>query len=102
MINDESYIVKYAKDIRDYWRKLKYNEDLETYIKVEICKIIMDNLNLFSLDDSKLKLLKKYCKTKIDEPIKPTSSELLIKFVYEALVELLNVDVLYDFRDNIE
>ncbi len=62
----------------------------------------MDNLNLFALNDSKLIHLKEYCKSKIDEPIKPTSNELLMKFVYEALIELLKADSLYDFRDNIE
>ena len=98
----DSDIVKYAEDIRDYWKELKYNEDLEIYIEMEICKIIMDNLKLFLLDDSKLKLLKRYCKSKLNDSIKPTSNELLIEFVNEALVELLNTDVLYDFRDNIE
>ncbi len=102
--NDEpdSNIVEYAKDIRDYWKDLKYNKDLETYIKMEICKVIMDNLNLFSLDDSKLTCLKKYCKSKIDEKIKPTPNEILIKFVREALKELLQENILYDFRDNLE
>ncbi len=98
----DSNIVKYAKDIRNYWKSLKYNEDLETYIKMEIIKIFMDNLNLFALNDSKLIHLKEYCKSKIDETIKPTSNELLMKFVYEALIELLKADTLYDFRDNIE
>ncbi len=68
---------------------------------MEICKIIIDNLKLFSLDDSKLILLKEYCKSKINEPISPTSNELLMKFVHEALIDLLFAKTLYDFR-NIE
>lgn len=93
-----SNIVEYAKDIRNYWKDLKYNEDLETYIRMEIIKIIMDNLNLFSLNDSKLILLKEYCKRHIEEPISSTPNEVLIKFVYEALLDLLSVNILYDFR----
>lgn len=96
----DSNIVEYAKDIRDYWKNLKYNDDLETYIKMEIVKIIIDNLGLFSLDDSKLISIKKYCKTKVEEPIKPTSNEILMRFVQEALTDLLTSN-LYDFR-NIE
>lgn len=97
----DSNIVEYAKDIREYWKDLKYNNDLETYIKMEICKIIMDNLKLFSLNDSKLIKLKEYCKSKIDEPIRPTPNEILMTFVYEALFDLLSTNFLYDFR-NIE
>ncbi len=97
----DSNIVEYAKDIRNYWKDLTYNENLETYIKMEICKIIIDNLKLFSLDDSKLILLKEYCKSKINEPISPTPNELLMKFVHEALIDLLFAKTLYDFR-NIE
>lgn len=96
----DSDIVEYAKDIRDYWKDLKYNEDLEIYIKIEILKIIMDNLNLFSFDDSKLIHLKEYCKERIEKTITPTPSDTLMKFVHEALIDLLNSD-LYDFR-NIE
>ncbi len=36
----DSNIVEYAKDIRNYWKNLKYNEDLETFIKMEIIKIL--------------------------------------------------------------
>lgn len=97
----DSNIVEYAKDIRDYWLDLKYNNDLETYIVMEICKIIMDNLKLFSLDKFKLIELKNYCKDKINEPIKPTSNEMLMKFIHEALLDLLISEFLYDFR-NIE
>ncbi len=96
----DSNIVEYAKDIRDYWKSLKYNEDLETYIKMEICKIIMDNLNLFSLNDYKLINLKEYCKKKINEEIKPTPNEELMEFVREALIDLLQEKILYDFRNN--
>ncbi len=95
----DSNIVKYAKDIRNYWKSLKYNEDLETYIKMEIVKTIMDNLNLFALDDYKLIHLKEYCKSKLEESIKPTPNELLMKFVREALIDLLSAKVLYDFRN---
>lgn len=95
----DSNIVEYAEDIRDYWKTLKYNDNLEIYIKVEICTIIMDNLKLFALDDSKLIKLKEYCKSKIDNPISPTPNDLLIKFVHEALSDLLFTDYLYDFRD---
>lgn len=98
--NPDSNIVEYAKDIRDYWKNLKYNEDIETYIKMEICKIIMDNLNLFSLKDYKLINLKEYCKRKINEEIKPTPNEELMKFVREALIDLLQENILYDFRNN--
>ena len=101
MGDPDSNIVEYAEDIRDYWKNLICNEDLETYIKMEICKIILDNLKLFSLDDSKLILLKKYCKTKTDEKIKSTPNEILIEFVKESLEDLLFADYLYDFR-NIE
>lgn len=97
----DSNIVGYAKDIKDYWKELKYNEDLETYIKMEICKIIIDNLKLFSLDDSKLIHLKEYCKSHIEETIKPTPNNILMEFVYEALLQLLSNNILYDFR-NIE
>ncbi len=97
----DSNIVEYAKDIRDYWKDLTCNENLETYIKMEICQIIIDNLKLFSLDDSKLTLLKEYCKTKTNEPINPTSNEVLMKLVHEALIDLLSAKTLYDFR-NIE
>ncbi len=94
----DSNIVKYAKDIRDYWKTLKYNDNLETYIIMEICKIIMDNLNLFALNDSKLIHMKEYCKSKTEEPISPTPNEILMKFVYEALLDLFSVNLLYDFR----
>lgn len=96
----DSNIVEYAKDIRDYWKILKYNNDLETYIKMEICKIIIDNLKLFTLNDSKLTHLKKYCKSKTEEPISPTPNEILMQFVHEALKDLLFADFLYDFRNN--
>ena len=58
----DSNIVEYVNDIRKYLNDLKYNKSLESYIKTEICKVIMNNLNLFSFDDSKLILLKKYSK----------------------------------------
>lgn len=93
-----SNIVEYAKDIRDYWKTLKSSDNLEAYIKIEICEIIMDNLNLFALNNSKLIHLKEYCKRHIEEPISPTPNEVLIKFVYEALLDLLSVNILYDFR----
>ena len=57
-----SNIVESVNNIRKYLDDLKYNKSLESYIKTEICKVIMDNLNLFSFDDSKLILLKKYSK----------------------------------------
>lgn len=85
MINDE-FLVK--------------NEDLENYIKMEIGKILMDNLELFALDDSKLIKLKKYCKAHIEDPITSTPNEILMEFVHEALLDLLASN-LYDFR-NIE
>lgn len=97
--NPDSNIVEYAKDIRDYWKSLKYNEDLETYIKNEIVKIIEDNLNLFTLNDSKLIHLKKYCSSHTSKKINPTPNKLLMEFVTEALLDLINSDVLYDFRD---
>ncbi len=97
----DSNIVEYAEDIRNYWKSLKYNEDLEIYIKMEIIKIIMDNLNLFAFNDSKLIHLKEYCKSKLEEPIKSTPNELLMEFVQEALIDLLSAKFLYDFR-NIE
>lgn len=95
----DSNIIEYAKDIRDYWKSLKYNEDLETYIKMEICKIIMDNLKLFALDDYKLIHLKEYCKSKIDKPITPTPNKMLMEFVHEALFDLISTNVLYDFSE---
>lgn len=94
----DSNIVEYAIDIRDYWKKLKYNDDLETYIKMEICEIVMDNLKLFMWDDTKLKKLREYCKVHVEEPITPTPNEILIEFVQEALQDLL-ISNLYDFRD---
>lgn len=94
----DSNIVEYAKDIKDFWETLKYNDDLESYIKMEICKIIMDNLNLFALDDSKLIHLKQYCKSKMDAPSIPTPNDILIDFVYEALLDLQLANFLYDFR----
>ena len=57
-----SNIVESVNNIRKYLDDLKYNKSLESYIKTEICKVIMDNLNLFFFDDSKLILLKKYSK----------------------------------------
>lgn len=42
-----SNIVESVNDIRKYLDDLKYNKSLESYIKTEICKVIMDNLNLF-------------------------------------------------------
>ena len=95
----DSNIVEYAEDIRDYWKKLKYNDNLETYIIMEICSIIMDNLKLFAFNDFKLKQLKEYCKTKIEDEIKPTPNKLLMDFVYEALFDLLCTKNLYDFRN---
>lgn len=97
----DSNIIEYAKDIRDYWVDLNYNDDLETYIKMEICKIIKDNLELFALDDYKLIHLKEYCKTHIEEPISPTPNEILMDFVYESLLDLLSTNLLYNFS-NIE
>lgn len=99
--NTNCNIVEYAKDIRDYWKTLKYNENLEIYIIMEISKIIIDNLKLFTLNDYKLIHLKEYCKSKIEEPINPTSNEILMCFVREALLDLQSADILYDFR-NIE
>lgn len=94
----DSNIVEYAENIRDYWKELKYNSNLETYIKAEICEVIMDNLKLFIWDDSKLIKLKEYCKTHSQNEIMPTSSKELIEFTYEALQDLLTYD-LYDFRN---
>lgn len=97
-----SNIVEYAEDIRNYWKNIKYNENLELYIITEICKIIMDNLKLFTLNDYKLTNFKKYCKDRINESIiKPTPNKILIEFTNEALLDLLTDSVLYDFR-NIE
>lgn len=98
-IKSDFNIVEYAKDIRDYWKSIKYNKDLETYIKLEICKILMDNLELFALDDSKLIKLKEYCRAHIEEPIVSTPYEILMEFVHEALSDLLSASYLYDFRD---
>lgn len=42
-----SNMVESVNDIRKYLDDLKYNKSLESYIKTEICKVIMDNLNLF-------------------------------------------------------
>lgn len=97
----DSNIIEYAEDIRNYWLDLKYNGDLETYIKMEIVKIILDNLKLFSLNDSKLIRLKEYCKSHIGETIIPTPDKVLMEFVKEALLDLISTDTLYDFR-NIE
>ena len=96
-----SNIVESVNNIRKYLDDLKYNKSLESYIKTEICKVIMDNLNLFSFDDSKLILLKKYSKKNINNPITPTPSDLLMSFIHEALLDLIEAETLYDFR-NIE
>lgn len=95
---DVSNIIKYVNEIRKYLDDLKYNKSLETYIKIEICNVIMDNLNLFSFDDSKLILLKKYSKKNINNPITPTPSNLLKSFIHEALLDLIETENLYDFR----
>ncbi len=42
-----SNMVESVNDIRKYLDDLKYNKSLESYIKTAICKVIMDNLNLF-------------------------------------------------------
>jgi|GEM_PF-4887254 len=97
----DSNIVESVNDIRKYLDDLKYNKSLESYIKIEICKVIMDNLNLFSFDDSKLILLKKYSKKNINNSITPTPSDLLMSFIHEALLDLIETETLYDFR-NIE
>ena len=99
--SNASNIVESVNDIRKYLDDLKYNKSLESYIKTEICKVIMDNLNLFSFDDSKLILLKKYSKKNINNPITPTPSDLLMSFIHEALLDLIEAETLYDFR-NIE
>ena len=54
---------------------------------------------LFSLNDSKLILLKNYCRKNIDRTITSTPSDLLIMFTREALRDLIDTEVLYDFRD---
>lgn len=72
--------------------------DLETYIKMEICEIVKDNIKLFMWDDTKLIKLKEYCKRHIEDVIKPTPNEKLMEFVEEALRDLLHSN-LYDFRD---
>lgn len=67
------------------------------FIIDEITTIIKDNLLLLLLNDKALKELKKYCKKDLN--YKYTPYEILISFVNEALVELINKDYLYDFRD---
>ncbi len=96
-----SNIIESVNDIRKHLDDLKYNKSLESYIKTETCKVIMDNLNLFSFDDSKLILLKKYSKKNINNPIIPTPSDLLMSFIHKALLDLIEAETLYDFR-NIE
>ena len=92
-MTDISFVMKY----NEIAQHLKADSNLEGYIKLEICKIIIDNLDLLSLNDSKLILLKEYCKRNIEKPINSTPYELLITFVNEALEDLTTTE-LYDFR----
>ena len=54
---------------------------------------------MFLLSDNKLLKTKSYCKDKTDCKYKSTSYDLIIEFVEEALLDLLNTEYLYDYRD---
>ena len=91
----EDFLTKSSEIFKDSNNK----DDLEKYIKLEIGKIIIDNLMLFSFNDSKLILLKNYCRENIDKTITSTPSNLLMMFTREALRDLIDTEILYDFRD---
>lgn len=95
----DSNIVEYAEDIEELLEYIFSNNNKGTFIKLEICKMIFDNLQLFDLNDNKLKKLKKYIVKHINDDITSTPSDELIELCQEALFDLLTTDCLYDFRN---
>lgn len=67
------------------------------YLIEQITTIIHDNLKLFNIDDNKLVELKEY--TLGSDLEYPISNEKIIYFTRKALIDLINTDFLYDFRD---
>ena len=95
----DSNIVEYARDIKDFYLNTYNYDSSEEFIISEICTIIEDNLKMFLLSDNKLLKMKFYCKDKIDCKYGSTPYDLIIEFVEEALLDLLNTEHLYDYRD---
>ena len=91
--------VEYARDIKDFYLNTYNYDSYEEFIISEICTIIEDNLKMFLLSDNKLLKMKFYCKDKTDYKYKSTPYNLIIEFVEEALLDLLNTEYLYDYRD---
>ena len=66
----------------------------------EIIMLLKDNLIvLYNYNDQALLKLKKYCQDKAHKRYKPMYYSDLVFFAEEALIELINCDYFYDFRD---
>ncbi len=66
----------------------------------EIANLIVDNLELlYNYNDNALINIRKYCYEHAHKKYVPLDNDTLIYFVEETLVELINCDFLYDFRD---
>lgn len=73
---------------------MEYNIE---FIINEITNIIKDNLLLLLNKENTLINLKTYCQNDLQQKYTPNND--LVYFVKEALMELINIDYLYDFRD---
>lgn len=79
---------------------MKNNEDFYMFVINQICIIIKDNLQLFLLNDNKLKKLKKHYKNNYNDKVtKDIPYDLIIEFTHEALIDLLSSEYLFDYRD---
>ncbi len=66
----------------------------------EIAKIIIDNLEIiYWYNRDTLNNIRDYCIKHDHKRYKPLDYSTLIKFVHEALNEIINCNYLYDFRD---
>lgn len=73
---------------------MEYNIE---FIINEITNIIKDNLLLLLNKENTLINLRAYCQNDSQQQYTPYND--LIYFVKESLMELINIDYLYDFRD---
>ena len=73
--------------------------NIEDSTKYQILKLIKDNIEVYSFDNDKcFKELKKYCRDNCEKyDGKLLSYDLLVKFTREVMIDLLNVEHLYDY-----
>ena len=76
-------------------------KNIEDDIKYQIIKLIKDNIDIYAFgNDNYFKSLKKYWrKNSIKYNGRLLPYDLLVKFTREVMIDLLNVEHLYDYFD---